>query len=208
MTRRFGPLTRRRAVVLVCVTVVALGGAVAQARAWVQIGGTHSGPGPMKTAIAEKEAIANRWMTPIPGEPTPPASHPGQYPPCPTMTARDVPHAGEVRSRAQDGFPVPFSPMVYDINTLWQDVRDDMELQIWAGALGDDRTQGVIAVAEGNGCTGRQGPHGEFRTPSKVGPLTLTGVVGNAVSFSYPGGAGSLDLSTRQFALPSHQKRR
>jgi hypothetical protein len=203
MTRWFGPHSRRLAGPLASVAAVALGAAVTHARPWDQTGGVHSGPAPMETAIAQKQAIVNQWMTPLPGAATPPQGHPGDFVPCPALSAQDVPHAGEVRSRAQDGFPVPFSAMTYDITTLYQDMRNNMELQVWAGSFTDDGTQGVIIVSMSNQCIGQQGPGGEFLTPSKVGPVTLTRVVGNTVSFSYPSGAGTFDLSTHQFSLPS-----
>jgi len=191
----------RKPVVLAGLVLAMLAGAlVAQAKPWAQIGVTHSGPAAMQTAVAGKEAKVNQWMTPVPGAPPPAPKRP--LVPCPALSRADVPDAGQIINPAEIGTPLPFPSMTYRITTMVQDVRGNLWLTVYAGAEWGDTSQGVLIVWERNQCTGEQGDNGTFLSARKVGALTLTGLAGNIVSFSYSGGTGTFDLASHKFSLP------
>jgi hypothetical protein len=97
-------------------------------------------------------------------------------------------------------FPGPAS--LFTPTSLWTDMRGNDQLHIYGGSAGDDATQGELYVWVVDMSTGNDVPgYGMFPAPEKTGPLTLTSVLGNAVSFSYSGGQGTLDLGTKHMTL-------
>jgi len=152
-------------------------------------GGNHMDP--------RKQAIMDQALTPAPGPFRPKPLHP-QVMPCPTVT-RPV-DAEQIIDPNLHGDPVAV-PSIYQVTTLWSDARNNRHLIIYAGFVRDDPTQGMIYVLDFNECTGEDRSPGELLTPTKVGALTLTGVRGDLVSFSYPGGSGTFNLGSRRFTM-------
>jgi len=146
-----------------------------------------------------KQAIMNQGLTPGPGTWRPKPVHPAVMP-CPTLT-RPV-DARQVINPNQYGYPVAVPSSVFQVTTLWRDTRNNRHLVVYAGSETADATQGVVIVLDFNGCNGDDRPTGEFPMPSKMGPLTLTAVQGDIVSFAYQSGRGTFNLDSHQFTTP------
>jgi hypothetical protein len=100
------------------------------------------------------------------------------------------------------GVPVPFPPSVFHVTNMWLAKRNGIYVNVYAGSLPRDRRQGALYVTwtdPGVGLPSKAS--GIYRTPRKVGALTLTTVQKSLVSFRYPGGHGTFDLHTRRFSL-------
>lgn len=87
-----------------------------------------------------------------------------------------------------------------------------MNVQIEGASFDSDPHQGIILVNIVNQNTDGRGnlgvyTGGEYPTPQKLGPVTLTGVTGSpptgnmVISFSYAGGSGRLNPKTGHFRL-------
>ncbi len=146
-----------------------------------------------------KQAIMNRALTPDPGTWRPKPVHPAAMP-CPALTRPA--DAGQVINPDQYDYPVAVSGSVFHVTTLWRDTRNNRHLVIYAGSETADATQGVVIVLDFNGCNGDDRRTGEFPMPTKMGPLTLTGVQGDIVSFAYQSGRGTFILDSHQFTTP------
>jgi hypothetical protein len=155
----------------------------------------------MQTRVVQKVAGINSWMTPGAAGPTTPPVIPAAVPTCEPPSRDSIGHPGEVRSRVVDGFPVPFPALAYTITTAWMDVRGGFYVTIYAGSYGSDDTQGVLIVDQSDGCSDVRSSSGVFLTPQGVGPLTMTAVNGEMVSFTDPGGGGTFNLATHEYSL-------
>jgi hypothetical protein len=89
------------------------------------------------------------------------------------------------------------------VTTAWQTVRDDQYLTIVAGASRAKslRGHGEILMTLSNPCRGNLGPTTVDTTDGRTGPLTLSRVRYSIVSFTFPGGRGTLSLLTHHFAI-------
>ncbi len=98
------------------------------------------------------------------------------------------------------------------ITSLWMDLEAGLIVQIEGASLDSDPQQGVILISIIDENTGDQGSiggytGGDYPTPQMVGPVTLTGVTGSlatgdmVISFSYPGGTGTFNPQTGQYAM-------
>ena len=97
------------------------------------------------------------------------------------------------------------------ITSLWMDLETGMIVQVTGDSLDRDPGQGEISVSiisQASG-GGHIGPYrgGDYPTPRKFGPVTLTGVTGSlathtmVISFSYAGGTGKLVPRTGHFTI-------
>jgi hypothetical protein len=99
------------------------------------------------------------------------------------------------------GVPVPFPPSVFHVTNMWLAKRNGVYVNVYAGSLPRDRRQGALYVIWTDPSVGLPSKQsGIYRTPRKVGALTLTAVRNSRVSFRYPGGRGTFDLQTRRFS--------
>jgi hypothetical protein len=98
------------------------------------------------------------------------------------------------------------------LTSLWMDLEDGMNVEIQGGSMSADRTQGIIDVSiidqnTGDSAVVAQYGGGSYPTPEGVGEVTLTDVSGSfadrdmLISFSYPGGKGTLDPVRAKFIL-------
>lgn len=94
------------------------------------------------------------------------------------------------------------SPCIPCDNPVERDTRNNKHLVVYPGSETADATQGAVSVLDFNGCNGEDRPTGEFPMTTKMGPLTLTGVEGDIVSFAYQSGRGTFNLDSYQFAMP------
>jgi hypothetical protein len=114
-------------------------------------------------------------------------------------------HAGEIGTPTSlGGVPVPFSIDQFTLTNMWKDLRGTTDYSIYAGSLPANPEQGALMVSRVDTDTGDSvDGSGTFVLPFKSGPITLTAVAGDLVSFRYQGGVGTFDLTSGSFALPA-----
>jgi hypothetical protein len=172
--------------------LVALFGAVALGLTSAAAG-SSSGTGPS----AVKQAIAASWP---PANAAPPAPKvPSSIPAAPPRQA--PPNAGQIVMQGNPGFQVPISSEAFTATSLWADVRSNALLEIFGGTDGQDTSRGAIfVVVSANNSALQFDPSGLYPAPSGVGPITLTAVSGDTVTFKTSGGGtGTFDLATQTF---------
>jgi hypothetical protein len=185
---------RRRPLVLAGIGVAALAVAATAAAIVVQSSGVTPPP--------EKQAVLDRSLGP-PANPGPAAAKGrGTHEPPPTPVEPPA-HAGEIGTpESLGGVPVPFSSATFDVTNMWMNLRGQIDIHIYAGDLPSDPKRGALVVTLTNAVTGDDLPgSGQFETPKVVGPIQLTGVRGNTVTYSYSGGTGTFDLMTHRFSM-------
>jgi hypothetical protein len=147
----------------------------------------------------EKQAILDRSQ-PHGNAPAAPKGRGTHQPPFSEPPA--PPHAGEVGTPAElGGIPVPAPPSQFTVTNMWQDKRGAVYLSIYAGSTPSDPQQGVLMVSRMNAVTGEDlAGSGFFAAPGKDGPLTLTRVRGNIVTFTSAAGSGTFNLVSDDFS--------
>ena len=112
-------------------------------------------------------------------------------------------HAREIGSPAQlGGVPVPAPTSSFEVTNMWMDRRGSTYLNVYAGSLPSEAERGALLVTRVNTVTAADlAGSGLFEAPKGIGPLRLTGVDGEGVSFEYPGGSGTFDLAAGRFSL-------
>jgi hypothetical protein len=195
MPNRITSLRSRRRTLLVAAAVTVAISAVTAAAALAL------GHGQPNVPAAKLQVLLHATQPPAnPG--TPAAKGVGAHAPL-ASTPPPPAHAGEIGTPGElGGVPVPFSSATFTVTNMWMDLRGNVDIHIYAGSLPSEASQGGIVVTLDDAVTGASLPGaGQFLTPTKVGPLTLTKVSGDTISFSYPGGAGSFSLSSQRFSM-------
>jgi|SRR5215831_249250 len=95
------------------------------------------------------------------------------------VTSRPEP---EWRRGIIDGGQAPFPAKQYLFENQWQDVVGGKHTNVWAGATGDDRQQGVIVVLTTSTDLTQTGSPEVFRTPSRTGSLHITDAHGTVLT--------------------------
>jgi hypothetical protein len=192
-------LSGRAKLFALAATVAAVAGSAATAA--IATSSSDAPPFPLPTAQKAAAWNNDHQLVPVPDAAPPAAKHPEQAPPVdpPAPPA----HNGEVVDAAPDsGLPVPVSPAQFTPTTAWIAQRATLFVHVYAGSVADDRSQGELVVWSVEALTGRDVvARVPFPTPQKLGPLTLTNVDGDIVSFSSPKGAGTFNLITHTFVL-------
>jgi hypothetical protein len=100
------------------------------------------------------------------------------------------------------GVPIPESPEVFRITSIWHAFRDGIDVDVHAGSLVQRPNRGILNVTWTNPNVGQPQPRsGTFIAPGATGPLVLSCVSRNIVSFAFRGGRGTFHLMTRRFDL-------
>lgn len=158
---------------------------------------SSSGSGP--TLPPAKQAILNANPWPPAGAAPPAPKDPSAIPPAPAPSP--PPDAGQILLASKTPLQVPIPAGLFNDTSGWSSLRGSTLLEVFAGADGQDPTVGEIFVAASNQGSGLQvDPSGLYKDSAVAGPLTLTAVSGNTVSFEAQGGAqGTFDLGTKTF---------
>jgi hypothetical protein len=100
------------------------------------------------------------------------------------------------------GVPIPESPEIFRITSIWHAARHGIDVDVHAGSLVQQPNRGVLNVTWTNPTVWEplQGS-GTFLAPAATGPLVLTCIARNTVAFAFRGGRGTFDLKTRRFHL-------
>lgn len=159
---------------------------------------SSSGPaGP--TLPAAKQAILDANALPPAGAAPPAPKNPSAIPPASAPTP--PPDAGQILLASKTPLQVPIAAGLFNDTSGWSSLRGNTLLEVFAGADAQDPTMGeiyVVASDQGNGL--QVDPTGLYKDPAVAGPLTLTAVSGDTVSFQGQGGAhGTFDLGTKAF---------
>jgi hypothetical protein len=185
---------RRHPLVLAGIGAAAV--ALAASATAIAMQSSAAGPPP------EKQAVLDRSLGPTanPGPAAPKGRGAHQPPPTPVQPPA---HAGEIGTpESLGGVPVPFSAAAFHVTNMWMDLRGQTDIHIYAGDLPSNPRQGAVVVTLTNAVTGQDLPgSGQFETPDGTGPIQLTRVQGNTVTFSYGGGTGTFDLVTHRFSM-------
>jgi hypothetical protein len=162
------------------------------------IAGSSSG----RTLPPAKQAVFDASASPAANAPPPAPKDPSAIPAAAAPTP--PPDAGVIELASQTGgFQVPTASETFTPTSAWSDVRGDTLLEVFGGMNGQGTSTGAIFVAATDNGTGLQGsPSGLYVAPSGTGPITLTAVNGNIVSFNTSsGGSGSFNLATQTFTI-------
>jgi len=81
-----------------------------------------------------------------------------------------------------EGFGGPFSPSEFDVHNMWQDEIDGYWWVIYAGADGQDHTQGLLVAYKIIQRVPTETQGGRYTTPNKTGYLRITSVKNMLVS--------------------------
>ena len=190
---------------LICVAVAVAGPAVVDTV-------TDGGSSPDETLSPEKAAFLKeeeqRRSYAGPGDETPPQMTPVQS--CPVEASSVTTF---IKPYANDG-PFPPKSATYLTNEGQFFSAPGRPTQVWAGALARDPDQGVLFVhdIQLDPCAATLGsvPVNELRgylPPGKLGPLTITEIKGNVISFTTDSGStGSFDLDRQEFTIEGVQE--
>jgi hypothetical protein len=109
------------------------------------------------------------------------------------------------------GKPVPgfLNPTLFHLTNMWLVKRNGVYIDVYAGAPVAAPRRGVLVVEWTDPRVGLPDDRrsGEFAVGKDTGPLSLTGVCGNLLSFRYRRGVGVFDLATRRFRLAPLRRR-
>ena len=190
--RKIIPTSYRRVIGLAVLVMVGAGAA-----AGIALSASSPGLSPANLPAAKQAVLDRTWpppnaAPPAPRDPSAVPAAPAQQPP---------PDAGQIELASKTALEVPAATDVLTPSSGWADVRDGNLIEIFAGSSAQDPTGGAIFVADTNQQTGLPiSPSGLYKAPSGIGPLTLTAVNGQTVSFVTQGGIhGTFDLGTKAF---------
>jgi hypothetical protein len=119
-------------------------------------------------SLSEKAAMAERFESSLSS---------GKLSPAPRIaiqTAPDLPGVENppFRTGIINGEPGPFYAEVLFVQNLWQIIEEDGFIQVFAGALGNDLSQGVVVVLT-TGMDRIQGSEDWVLTPEKTGAVRI-----------------------------------
>jgi hypothetical protein len=146
---------------------------------------TETPPAPEKQAVIEHQFA-------VPANAAPPApKNPRHVPP------RDPPQPHvQLRQVTSEEVQAPVSPAIFTPTSQWMDVVGGIQIAVYGGSHAG---AGAIFVWISNLETGLDDSDTGMFVSRTPGPLTLTGVSGNIVSFEGPSGKGTFDLVTHLF---------
>lgn len=99
----------------------------------------------------------------------------------------------------------PFPAMAYIFENQWYAPVGNEYVNIWAGAVGDDPTQGVVVIAHialpGSKITPQ--PGAEYKTPTKAGSVHIVDADGMRLKLVAENGASfTFDVTSGKFVSP------
>ena len=146
-----------------------------------------------------KQAILDANALPPAGAAPPAPKDPSSILPAPAPSP--PPAAGQILLASKAPLQVPIPAGLFNDTSAWSSLRGSSLLEVFAGSDVQDPTMGEIFVSASNQGNGLQvDPSGLYKDPAVAGPLTLTAVSGDTVSFKGQGGAqGTFDLGTKTF---------
>lgn len=203
--------TGRALVLAAAVTVTAAAAAVtvtvapAEMTAHPQPAATDQQVGASKQQmIADMDAEQQRMDADRAAHPAP-RQHPFAAAPSSPATLPPPAHHGQVGSeQLYAGVPLPFPPSVLTVTNLYLDLRGHTYLGLYAGATPGQPQQGAIVVSADDAVGGNPAYRpGTFLAPQPDGPLTLTQVHGDQVTYRTRHHTGTFDLATHRYTTTS-----
>lgn len=153
-------------------------------------------PGQHPVSSAKEAVLSHQFSRPS-NAVMPAAKIPG-YRPAPDFPKPPV-NLGTIRTA---DLQPPVSHTLFTPSTEWMDRRGQIQIQVYGGASASDPAEGAIFVWAVDLTTDLAAPGtGTYLAPAKTGPLVLTRVSGDVVSFSYGGGIGTFDLGSHKFTI-------
>ena len=155
----------------------------------------HSPDLQLAQSLSEKEDMAARFAASVGS---------GQLSPAPRFAIQAAPSLPRAenppfRTGIITGEPGPFYAEELFVENLWQDIGENGFVQIFAGALGNDLSQGVVVVLT-TSSNRIQGFEEWVMTPSKTGAVRIVAVDdGFLVLHSSQGGRILFDWEKRSF---------
>lgn len=154
--------------------------------------------------IAAMDAEQQRMNADRAAHPTP-THHPFAAAPSAQATLPPPAHHGQIGTeQLYAGVPLPFPPSVLTVTNLYLDLRGHTYLGLYAGATPGKPQQGAIVVSADDALGGNPAYQpGTFPAPQPDGPLTLTQIHGNQVTYRTQHHTGTFDLATHRYTTTS-----
>jgi len=160
---------------------------------------------PEKQAILERERQFREGTPPLPSLPPKGEVQPGKpgSPPEPTLEPALVPRkAAGAGTIIEDG-QAPISSMVFSGRNRWYEVKGDEKIAVYAGADGQDPSQGVLIVVILSLDETTKKGGATYRSPIKDGALSIVGAEQERLTLVSEGGTTFIfDVAARQFVFP------